>query len=70
MEPFNVVVEKYCKGIVRMEAHSEIEAKDQVMKGIRSGQIKPHQVVWEDQDRSFQTTGDIEPDFMGNLKRT
>jgi hypothetical protein len=69
MKPFNVVVEKVmcCKGIVKMKANSEQEAKDKVMKGIRSGRIKPYQVAWGDlntsaryHDGSFQTTGDVE----------
>ena len=69
MESFNVIVEKYCKGVIKVQANSEQEAKDKVMKDIRNKIIKPWIVVWEDQDRSFQTTGDIAFDFMGNLKR-
>jgi hypothetical protein len=74
---YNVVVEKvvYCKGIIKMEADSEIEAKDKVMKGIRTppftgGHIPVTSVFWNYSREYFETTGDIQLiDFMGDLGR-
>ena len=65
MNMYNVVVEKvgYYMGTIKVRADNEQEAKDKVMRGIRTKHIHTYQVAWGDpkyHDGSFQNTGDVE----------